>query len=132
MKIIFSRSKLPGSYLIRWLTFSKWSHVVAVDGDHVIEAVYKRVRRISLEDFINDHADYEIRYIDGDIDKIREQVGKFYDIGGLFMMLNPWRDDWQNPAKWFCSELVAYGTGLFEESSRVSPQMLYLVSKKTQ
>lgn len=131
MKILFSRSRLPGSYLIRWLTFSQWSHVaLLMDNGDVIEATWPKVRKSNIKEFVRAHPDFVIRYLDGDEDRVLSQIGKDYDISGLFMFLNPWRD-WTTDDKWFCSELIAYATGLFTENSRVSPQMLYLVSKST-
>lgn len=129
MKILFSRSKLPGSYLIRWMTFSKWSHVaLLLDNGDVVEATWPKVRVSNIKDFINAHPDYEIRYLDGNADLVMKEIGKPYDVFGLFMFLNPWRD-WTTDDKWFCSELIAHATGMFTEAARVSPQMLYLVSR---
>lgn len=129
MKIIFSRSKLPGSYIIRWMTFSKWSHVaLLLDTGEVVEATWPKVRMSNIKDFAKSHPDFEIRYLDGNADLVMKEIGKPYDLSGLFMFLNPWRD-WTTDDKWFCSELLAHASGMFTESARVSPQMLYLVSR---
>jgi uncharacterized protein YycO len=132
MKVIFCRSWLPGSVLIRMLTFSKWSHVAVVtNGGVVIEAVWPRVRINTLEKLRSTHRVCEEREIDIPAESVNWlylQVGKPYDISALFAVLIPWRK-WDEDDKWFCSELVARAMGLFEESNRVSPQTLYLLSK---
>lgn len=123
---------MPGSYLIRWLTFSKWSHVAAVNDDgYAIEATWPRVRKVKVEDIISKHSAYEFREIECAPDAwiwLERQVGKKYDTFALFAYLNPWRD-WAEDDKWFCSELVAYVSSFFFQAFRVSPQMLYLASK---
>lgn len=133
MKVIFCRSRKIGSVLIRAVTFSKWSHVALMfSGDMVLEATWPRVRITSLEEVIRTHDAFEIRNLDIEPDMIKwglQQVGKPYDISGLFAVLMPYRK-WVSDDKWFCSELLAAMTGEFFEAGRVSPQMLYLVSTK--
>ena len=36
---------------------------------------------------------------------------------------------WDTDDKWFCSELIAHSTGRFFDVGRVTPQMLYLISR---
>jgi uncharacterized protein YycO len=134
MKVIFCRSWLPGSLLIRALTFSKWAHVAVVCPDGaVLEATWPHgVRWSTLGALLATHSSFEERTLPITPEAfawLRAQVGKPYDISALFAVLNPWRD-WQEDDKWFCSELIGRATGLFEDASRVSPQTLYLVSKK--
>lgn len=132
MKLLFCRSRLPGSYLIRWLTFSKWSHVAVVFEDGwAIEATWPKVRQVRVEEIIARHSAYEFRELDCAFERawFEAQVGKRYDLSGLFMFLNPWREGWMDDARWFCSELVAAATGLFADNERVSPQFLYLLSR---
>lgn len=132
MKLIFARSNTIGSWLIRLLTFSKWSHVAAImPNGLVIEATWPEgVRRISMEALLSSYPHTEVREINISpvgIDWLERQVGKRYDVTALFTFLNPWRK-WRQDDKWFCSELIAQACGVFQEASRVSPQMLYLVS----
>jgi hypothetical protein len=132
MKVIFCRSHLPGSYAIRALTFSRWSHVALILPDgRVLEATWPKVQPTTVEAVIAAHSAYEIRELgipEHRIPWLLDQVGKYYDLGALAMYLNPWRD-WTENDRWFCSELLAAAMDLFNEAGRVSPQMLYLVSR---
>ena len=49
---------------------------------------------------------YEVDAPDSVIDFAKNQIGKPYDWWGVLNFLAPNRD-WQDPSKWFCSELVA-------------------------
>lgn len=133
MKVIFCRSHLPGSYLIRLVTLSKWSHCALVIKDNVcLEATYPQVRLTTLEEIKRTHSSWEIRELDIEPDMLDwgvQQVGKPYDISGLLGFFQPNRK-WQKDDKWFCSELLAAMTGFFQEDGRVTPQMLLLISKK--
>jgi hypothetical protein len=153
MKLLFCNSNLIGSWIIRKLTFSQWSHVAIVDGDYVIEAVWPRVRRVPLAHVIETHRDHEFAEIDvplghielfpADIDVDFEsiamsfaesQIGKLYDLRALFGLITPTRD-WERPEEWDCAELVAAAINagsrkpIFRDKARVTPQMLYLMSK---
>ena len=128
MRVIFSRAPNVASWFIRLLTFSKWSHVALVDGALVYEAIYPRVRVTPLADFLKRNRDFEYRTIEGDPRLILAEVGKPYDLLAVVAMLNPWRG-WNTDDKWFCSELIAHSTGRFFDAGRVTPQMLYLISR---
>lgn len=128
MRVVFSRPKTLTSWLIRLLTFSKWSHVALVDGALVYEARYPKVQVTPLAEFLKRNRDFEYRTIEGDPRLIRAEVGKPYDWLAVLAMLNPWRE-WNTDDKWFCSELVAHATGTFSDVGRVTPQMLYLISR---
>lgn len=110
VKLLFSKSRLPGSYLIRALTWSKYSHVeILLSDSHVIGANYpKGVERQTLEGRIKKTSKYEIYEVDADENMVSEflktQLGKPYDITAIFGILS--RRDWQEPDSWFCSELV--------------------------
>ena len=137
MKVLFCTSMLPGAALIRAVTWSDWSHVALVDGEEVIEATWPAVRVASLADVIAKHS----RYIVADIPcadpaaviaAARSQVGKPYDLTALFGLLA--HRDWQEPDRWFCSELVAWsfqqgGSPLFRPDAmhRVTPQHLWML-----
>lgn len=139
VRLLFSTSRLPGASLIRMVTWSKWSHVTLVDGDVVIEAVWPRVRVVPLSDVLSRHSrhafvDVECRDGKAIIDAARSQVGKPYDLTALFGLLM--HRDWQEPDRWFCSELVAWafdkaGSPLFRRDAmhRVTPQHLWMIAK---
>lgn len=134
MKVAFCRSNRLGSWLIRLLTFSKWSHVAVVfgqDDTSAIEAAVPRVRFTTLDKLRRTHTTVEVRELDitpAAVLWMVAQVGKPYDFWALFAVVMPWRD-WMEDDKWFCSELIARATGLFEDATRVTPQMLYLLSR---
>ena len=132
MRVIFCRSSKIGSWLIRALTFSKWSHVALVIGPNaVIEATWPNVRLSTITELISTHTVCEMRELPITADQaqwVHSQIGKPYDLGALFAVLMPYRA-WTTDDKWFCSELIASATGLFIETCRVSPQMLYLLSR---
>lgn len=137
MQMIFCTSNLIGAKLIRAATWSDWSHVALIHGDEVIEATWPRVRSSSLTDVIARHSKHTIVDVPSDmseeiISAARSQIGKPYDLSALFGLVV--RRDWQNPDKWFCSELVAWafqqgGHPLFRPDSlyRITPQHLWML-----
>ncbi len=57
MRVLFCKSNQPVSWLIRAVTWSPWFNVAIVDGDEVIEAVWKHgVRMTHLATVIAQHA----------------------------------------------------------------------------
>lgn len=140
MKLLFARSHWPGSYLIRWLTFSQWSHVAVIspDGTEAIEATWPRVRRTTPAAIIAAHSAHEWRQIDVPDEAAawafaEAQIGKLYDLGGI-VALPFQRRDWQSAWRWFCSELAAGvihagGLALFSDASRVTPEVICLASR---
>ena len=140
MRLLFCNSNLIGSWIIRKLTFSRWSHVAIVDGDYVIEAVWPRVRRVPLEKVLASHKDHEfaeipLEYENSALLFLDNQIGKKYDWRALFGMITPTRD-WSRADEWDCAELAAAAinvgnkVSVFRDSARVHPQMLYLLSKQ--
>lgn len=139
MKLLFCNSNMIGSWIIRKLTFSRWSHVAIVDGDYVIEAVWPRVRRVPLAHVIETHRDHEFAEIDVELESVAQsfagsQIGKRYDWRALFGLITPTRD-WERSDQWDCAELVAAAINagarrpIFRDKARVTPQMIYLLSK---
>lgn len=140
MKLVFCNSNMIGSWIIRKLTFSRWSHVAIVDGDTAIEAVWPRVRRVPLAHLLETHRDHELAEIDVELESVAmsfvgSQIGKRYDWRALFGLITPTRD-WERTEQWTCAELVAAAINagsrraLFRDKARVTPQMLYLLSRK--
>lgn len=138
MKLLFCNSNMIGSWIIRKLTFSRWSHVAIVDGDYVIEAVWPRVRRVPLAHVIETHRDHEFAEIDVEFESAAmafaaSQIGKRYDWRALFGMITPTRD-WERSDQWDCAELTAGSVNagsrkpIFRDKARVTQQMLYLLS----
>lgn len=129
-RIAFSTRRGLFSAVIRALTFSRWSHVVLIHGDHVIEATFPRVRMIGRSEWEVEQKRFELgpevpysAWIFA-----RNQLGCRYDFGALLGIA--FRKKWDAPGQWFCSELVAAAIGerrqLFRDDiSRVTPEMLY-------
>ena len=105
----------------------------------IIAAVWPKVRRSSLAHLLETHRDYEIAEIDVELDAVAlsfagSQIGKRYDWRALFGLITPTRD-WERTEQWDCAELVAAAINagsrkpLFRDKARVTPQMIYLLSK---
>ena len=139
MKLVFCNSNLIGSWIIRKLTFSRWSHVAIVDGDTVIEAVWPKVRRVPLSHLLETHRDHEFAEVDVEFEPsalsfASSQIGRRYDWRALLGITTPTRD-WERSDQWYCAELAAAAINagsrkpLFRDKARVTPQMLYLLSR---
>jgi uncharacterized protein YycO len=140
LQIALCRSKSIGSWAIRALTWSRYSHAVILDGEQVIEAVWPRVRVSNLATLREHHDEVLVvdwPSIDGApvIAAARSQVGKPYDWRALLGFLV--HRDWAQTNAWFCSELVAWSFGqggcpLFrpEEQDRVTPQDLWMLEPR--
>lgn len=138
MRVLFCRSKLPGSVLIRAVTWSDWSHVAIIDGEEAIEATWPKVRAVPLAEVIATHSshimvDLPCRDPAAVIAAARSQIGKPYDLTALFGLAL--RRDWQEPDSWFCSELVAWsfdkgGSPLFRPDAlhRITPQHIWMLA----
>lgn len=137
LKVIFTCGKNIGSPLIRFLTWSPWSHVAILDGDYVVEASYPRVRRTPFKDYNKNHDPIEVCSFScpdpqAAICFANQQVGKPYDFIALLGFL--FHRNWADVRQWFCSELVACalekgGRKLFRDEllTRVTPQHLWMI-----
>lgn len=138
MKVLLCTSNLPGALLIRALTWSRWSHAAIIDGDEVIEATWPRVRVTPLAEVLAKRSRWTIidlpcRSSEAVIAAARSQVGKPYDLRAVLGIAI--HRDWQDPSRWFCSELVAWafeqaGSPLFRADAvqRVTPQHLWMLA----
>jgi uncharacterized protein YycO len=133
MKILFCKSNTLGGMLIRFFTFSKWSHVAIELGDNVIDSTFSKGVAVSSKESFYKRYDY-IETIEVEVDKelsttfLINQIGKPYDWSALIAL--PLRNSWQNPDAWFCSELVAktlaMGGKYFKaKASRITPEDLW-------
>lgn len=139
MQLIFSRSRTLSSLLIRFVCWSRWSHVsVAYEGDYIIDATFRHggVRMRTVGELL--HEASAVEWVDVDVPDeaagmrfLADQLGRGYDWTALvgFVM----RADWASVQRWFCSELAAAGIQaagrklLREELSRVTPGLLWAV-----
>lgn len=139
LKIIFCCGKNIGSPIIRFFTWSKFSHVAILDGDYVIEAAYPRVRRVPYSGYNKHHnpvvvCDFECPDPQSAINFANRQLGKPYDFLALLGFI--FHRDWSRTTEWFCSELVtcalkAGGRNVFKDEflDRVTPQNLWMITE---
>lgn len=137
MQIIFATDNEPLSRLIRAVTNCRWHHVGVIFDDMVIEARFTGVMHVPLDE-VKARGEYEVVGCPvRDEAKAKRfalaQVGKKYDMAGLLSF--PLRVPWQDPRRWYCSELVAAvasagGTPLVRDGlAGVSPRDLWVVTK---
>lgn len=139
MKLLFTTKKRsPVSALIRFFTWSKYSHVdVIMSDENLVIGAYPgtgvtiagRHQRVaeSKRWAIMDLGDVPIEYVE---EHLKSQIDKKYDWGGVLGFLS--RRNWDKDDRWFCSELVVWaceqvGYRLFaERSNRITPRDLYI------
>lgn len=132
MKVILATDNRVTSLAIKTFTFSKWHHAGVILGDKVIEArAWEGVVESSLEEFKNRYPKTLIIDIPhkGDYQqKLYSQLGKPYDWGAIFKFV--FRGDWSEESKWFCFELVAYASGVYNPNylDRVTANHLLMLS----
>lgn len=126
IRAIFCTHAKLGSYLIRAVTDGPWSHVVIMDGNDGIEAVWPKVRRAPLEELLPSYlqyaiVEYEVEDSAGQLAMRfwRKQIGKRYDVAALawlyfgrLLKLLGFTRSWADPNKWFCDELFEAGMRL--------------------
>ena len=112
VRIIFSTSPALFSKLIRFFTWSDFSHVefVTPDGKLLGADALKGVILTDIDTRISHAKRLLLCEFDCDEDLlwplVYAQLGKPYDWGAVFGMLL--RRDWQALDKWFCSELIIF------------------------
>ena len=134
MRIIYCTSNGFISALIRFFTFSKWSHVAIEFNGVVIDSTsVNGVAVSSYKRFAATHKSIHMEELTGVNEEavwrfLKSQIGKKYDFRAIFSF--PFRRSWQRNSKWFCSELAAEalimgGRNLKIKSSRVTPRDLW-------
>lgn len=137
MKILLCRSNTIGSWAIRILTWSPWSHAVLINRDDAVEATWPRVQQTTAAKVIAKHSAYtfvDLPCWSPDLawKAAQSQIGQPYDWTALVGFL--FHRDWEKAGSWFCSELVAWsfaqgGTPLFrpDVAKRITPYDLWLL-----
>lgn len=141
LRLIFSSSKMPLSPLIRFVTWSQWSHVALIINDsQVIESTLSRggVKIDTLENFKARAKNWAVKEYpcvnpEGIIRYCITQLNKPYDktaLVGISLHRN-----WQEDDAFVCSELIGVGSVMAlceyfdsEVMHRITPQhwwMLY-------
>ena len=115
IRMIFTNSNKIAAPLIRFATWSQFSHVaVMIDEDTIVHADFKGVRIEPVKDLQERSknwmiVEYECDCPEAVIEACKTQLGKPYDFSGLFGIL--FRDiDLQDDSKWWCSEFPMYGS----------------------
>jgi hypothetical protein len=142
MKVVFCDSRTPVAFAIRFFTWSDWSHcgLLLPDGNVIDSRMGNGgVTKYSLAEFKKGTYKAELREFpavpDSVIGAIEAEIGKPYDLSAIIGI--PFRRDWQENDKWFCSELLAYGAEkvgspiVQKERWRVVPQDIYQASLPT-
>jgi uncharacterized protein YycO len=123
--------------LIRWFTWSKWNHVAVKFETGIVEARYSGVcwttlKYLKKQYSVVEEVQIEVPDLEGAFRFATKQVGKPYDWTAVFG--HPFRRNWNNPEKWFCSELAeaiieAGGKKRFRtDLYRITPAHQYMVS----
>ncbi|MGJ8680504.1 hypothetical protein [Paraglaciecola sp.] len=116
MKIILATNQHEMSVAIREKLNCKYTHVVVVDGDNVIEARPEAgVVKTPLKVFKRLYPTYEYREMPGDVNKSRALVGKPYDYKGLLGMGFKVYSI-QDPKAYFCCEVVGIAADNVDDS----------------
>lgn len=138
MDIIYTTSNQIAANVIKIFTGCKWHHCGVIVDDYVIEArMLGGVIHTPIKAF-KARGEWAIESVKvADEEKAKEfllnQIGKSYDISGAISL--PFRRDWQDKHKWYCSELVAaafaYGGSPLVKSNllSVSPRDLWVQDK---
>jgi hypothetical protein len=107
MILAFCRGRGFLSALVRWQTWSKYSHVAIVTHEGVFESIpFRGVRRREFWPDISgiDFYSVETRTIPV-LTFLNLQLGKTYDYFGVLRFLPRWRKN-DRGSSWFCSELA--------------------------
>lgn len=140
--ILFSRRVHPGSWLIRAVTWSEWSHVELVlpDGRLLGAAAPHGVVYDTLENRLSIASEVAMMQLPGDEDAALawavQQLGRPYDwlgVAGVGL-----HRDWEEDDRWFCSEFVAAAMKVsgYEPyrpvvMRRLVPQHLWMLNQPT-
>lgn len=132
MKLILCTKPGLSSAFLRLVMWSKWSHSAILDGGVAKNSSLSQggVKAHNSEEFFAKYPTYEVRDIEVDETRARywltAQIGKRYDWTALLSFVV--QRDWQEPDKWFCSELseamiAMHGKPRFRASAqRITPR----------
>jgi uncharacterized protein YycO len=135
----FMTTSSPVSSLIRFFTWSNYSHVefVLKDGrllgSHLDGGVQARDPNYStnITDVAYGYVDCPIEVTEKVLRFAYKQIGKPYDLPALFGLVG--RRDWKRDNSWFCSELIAeafdkagYPLIMREPTNRITPANIYM------
>lgn len=140
IKLLFTRKRSIGSWIIRFRTWSNYSHVDIVDGDDAIGALaFEGVKVRNIKDVIDEASDYRVVIVEGDeqkaIEYAKSKIGKKYDWLAIFGI--GLKTGWESSGRYMCSEfvnqaLIEGGTKLFDSKydGRVTPEHIYMLNNQ--
>lgn len=128
----FSTTKGIGSQVIRWATWSPFSHVdLVLDDGRLLGATARFGVSVRDPEPTMASARFQVAAPTEVVQVARSQIGRPYDWPGIFGF--GFRRNWQEQDSWFCSELIAWsfqqaGHPLlrFDKSWRVTPRDILL------
>lgn len=128
----FSTTPGIGSRVIRWATWSPFSHVdLVLDDGRLLGATARHRVAIRDPEPVSACARFQVSAPVDVIASARTKIGRPYDWSGIFGW--GFRRNWQEEDDWFCSELIAWafqeaGCPLlrFDRSHRITPRDLLL------
>ena len=134
MVVLFTRSSLPVSWLIRKITGEDCSHVAILQDGHVIHCDFTGVHLVTLEEFTKHSQIVHEAKLDQSIDMkavYEKHRHAWYDFGALSYLglrylfpFLPKANLWQTTGMYICSEFVTeVVTG--HEDSMITPYGLY-------
>ena len=135
MRVIFCRTNSIAGFFIRLFTMSKYNHVALEFNGRVIDSnTGVGVSECNLPEFNKRYSKTTMIKVKGVNETIAwrfimDQVGKSYDYTAIIAF--PFRSNWQDEDKYFCSELVASalnhgGKSLRLPANRVTPHNLWM------
>ena len=139
VKLFFADSNAPFARLIKYFTWSDYSHVGFINDvtGTVLDSRYG-LGGVTEYPAAKLYVDYPTLMIvdlpfdaSGAFEIAQSQVGKKYDLGAIFGMAG--RRNWQADDAWFCSELMAWSCAeaghrlIRKQAYRVTPQDLWAV-----
>lgn len=128
----FSANNGVASRLIRWFTWSPYSHVdFVLDNGKLLGAQTNGGVLVRAPDSYSKVLRVAVEAPDAVLEYAQSQIGKPYDYSGIFGIIL--RSNWHRSKNWFCSELVAWSFQQAkhpllrtENTSRITPRDLLL------
>lgn len=140
VRLLFSRRHHPGSWLIRAVSWSEWSHVEIMldDGRLLGAAAPHGVQFVTLEERLAIASQAAMACYPGDFDAgmrwAEGQIGKPYDYTGVVGL--GLHRDWEDDSAWWCSEfagefLKQAGFEPYRAAAikRLTPQHLFMLNQ---
>jgi uncharacterized protein YycO len=137
IKLFFSKSNSIACKCIRFFTWSEYSHVgFILPDDMILDTTlktkvairpFKDLEKTEKTIIIREYQDIN----ENVIEIAKAQIGKKYDWSAVVGI--PFRRNWQDDDKWFCSELVAWSclkaeTPIINKDCwRITPQDLFQI-----